>query len=41
MAVGVLGVYVGIVIYEVFVAGVVGWVDVDYINFALVGVSKG
>ncbi len=41
MAVAVLGVYVGVVVDEVFVAGVVGRVDVDYVDFALVGVGQG
>lgn len=40
MAVAVLCVDVTVVIDEVFVAGVVGWVDVDYVDAALVGVAE-
>lgn len=41
MAVAVFGINVGVVIDEVFIAGIVWRIDVDYIYFAGVGVSKG
>lgn len=41
MSVGVFAVDERIVIDKVFVAGVVGRVDVDYIDFAFVGVCEG
>lgn len=40
VAVGVLTVHIAVVIDEVFVAGVVGWVDVDDVDFTSVGVGK-
>ncbi len=40
MSVAILGVYVGVIIDEVFVAGVVRWIYVDNIDFALVCVCE-
>ncbi len=41
VAVGVFGVDVGIVVDKVFVSGVVWRIDVDYVDFAGVGVGEG
>lgn len=41
VAVTVLGVDEGVVVDEVFVAGVVRRIDVDYVDFAGVGVGEG
>lgn len=41
MAVAVFGVDEGVVVDEVFVAGVVGRIDVDHVDFAGVGVGEG
>ena len=41
VAVAVLGVDVGVVVDEVFVASIVRWIDVDHIDFAGVGVGEG
>ena len=41
MAVGVLTVHIAVVIDEVFVACVVGWIDVDDVDFSGVGIGQG
>lgn len=41
MTVAVFGVDVGVVVDEVFVAGVVGWIDVDDVDFSGVGIGQG
>ena len=41
MAVTVLAIHVFVIIDKVFVAGVVGWVDIDNIYLALVGIGEG
>lgn len=41
MAVGVLTVHIAVVIDEVFVAGVVGRIDVDDVDFTGVGIGQG
>lgn len=41
MAVGVLTIHIAVVIDEVFVAGVVGRIDVDDVDFSGVGIGQG
>ena len=41
VAVTILAIHIFVIIDKVFVAGVVGWVDIDDVDFALMGISEG